>query len=160
MLGATLPPDILSVDFYPLVEYCPHSPAGCSIKTLGRWSGGRPDLGPAFRQQSQKAPISFPFSVPLRKNSNSALQQDDLTKNPAQHSFFSPSTAMSIVINEIKEITAKLGPHPTNKTVDMKHPPFRHSFHNHGELTIEISPEGGDFEINQMAPTIREPTAQ
>ena len=90
VLGAALPPDILSVDFYPLVEYCPHSLAGCSVKTLGRWSGGRPDLGPAFRQQSQKAPISFPLSVPLRKNSNSAFQQDDLTKNPAHNSFFFP----------------------------------------------------------------------
>ena len=160
MLGAPLPPDVLGVDFYPLVEYCPHSPAGCSVETLGRWSGGRPDLGPAFRQQSQKAPISFPFSVPLR-NASSAFQQDDLTKNPAQHSFFFfPSTAVSIVINEIKEITTKLGPHPTNKTVDMKHPPFRHSFHSHGELTVEMSPQGGDFKINQMAPTIREPTAQ
>lgn len=75
--------------------------------------------------------------------------------------FFLPaSTAVSIFIKEIKEITTKLGPHPTNKTVDMKHPPFRHSFHSHGELTVEMSLEGEDFKINQMAPTIREPTAQ
>ena len=128
--------DVLGVDFYPLVKYCPQYWAGCSFKTSGGWNRGRPARGPALRQQSQKAATCFPFSVPLRKSFNSAFQQDDLTGNLAQHSFFFfVLPPKCLVINEIKELTTKLSPHPANKTVDMKHPPFRHSLHKHGELT-------------------------
>ena len=110
-------PNVLGVDCYSLVKYCPHSWAGCSFNVLSGWGRGGEDRSQScgLRQQSQKAPTSFPLSAPLRRNFNSAFQQDTLTRNLAQHAFLSPPQCL--VIHEIKEITLNLYPYPTNRTI-------------------------------------------
>lgn len=126
-------PDVLGVDLNSLVKCCPHSWATCSssiFRGCGRGREARPQSC-GLSQQSRKAPSSFPFSAPLRKNFNSAFRPHSLTRNLAQHAFLSPPQCL--VIHGIEEITANLYPYPTNKTIGTKPPPCRLSFHKHGE---------------------------